>query len=231
MEQGRNQDAVQVLRQAVQELSTWVNQECYQDIATVNQEVVKTSSSGCTRPWHGSSSALLGQGSGSISSHMIHQHAVPLSQLCNGRDIYNCAFHLPYSDEVIMSKSLEYRTQAIAIVLYNIALASHRYGIQSGISQPLVHATVAYKQVLDLVGHNALHRFPKIAVMFLVIIGNLANIHLELRQIPEFMSARSCLRELMCNIRLDQMSRQDFGFFNMQLFCFDRETTWYAPAA
>jgi hypothetical protein len=241
MEQGRNQDAVQVLRQAVRDLGMWM---------PGSQQVITTHSSGCARPWHGSvkdareasaittislvtlspfSSTLLGQGSSNISSYMIHQHSVALPQLCHGRDIYNRAFHLPLSDEAISSE--EHRTQATAIILCNMALASHRHGIQSGKSQPLAHAAFAYIAVLDMLGPTAIDLFPEIAVLLLVIIGNLAHIHLELRQMPEFMSARSCLRELMCNIRLDQMSTQDFGFFNMQLFCFDREATWYSPAA
>jgi hypothetical protein len=236
MEQGRNQDAVQVLRQAVRDLGMWI---------PWYQEVAMTNSSECARPWHGSveevrktisfvtlspfSGTLLGQGSSSISSYMIHEHSVALPQLCHGREIYNRAFHLPFSDEAI--SSVEYRTQAIAIILYNMALASHRDGIQSGKSEPLAHAAFAYIAVLDMLGPNAMDLFPEIAVLLLVIIGNLAHIHLELRQMPEFMSARTCLRELMRHMRLDQMSTQDFGFLTLQLFCFDRETTWYAPAA
>jgi hypothetical protein len=276
MEQGRNQDAVQVLLQATRHVSTWVyleevmaryqevmaiaSADCAQPWQTVRdldtwmnqqryQGAMTTSSSGCAYPWHASAkdareasafsaislvavspfSNILIEGSGGISSHMIHHHAVPLPQLCHGRDIYNCAFCLPFSDEAIAS--VEYRTQAIAIIVYNMALADHRYGIQSGKSEPLAHAAIAYNKVLDIVGPNAMQLFPDLAVIVLGIMGNLAHIHLELRQMPEFISARSCLRELMRYIRLDQMSAQDFGFFNLQLFCFDREAIWYAPAA
>ena len=203
MEQGRNEDAVQVLRQAVRDLGMWM---------PGYQEVMRSSSSRIK------------------NSYVIHQHAVALPQLCHdGHNIYNRAFLLPFSDEAI--SSVKYRTQVIAIILYNMALASHRHEIQSGKRQPLAHAAFAYIAVLDMVGPNAMDLFPEIAVLLLAIISNLAQIHLELRQMPEFVSARSFLHELTCNIRLDQMSTQDFGFFSMQIFCFDRETTWYAPAA
>jgi hypothetical protein len=236
MEQGRNQDAIQVLRQAAQDLISWMNEE-YEEVMTVtgSQQVMTVSSSasafitislGVLSTFY---STLLGQGCGSISSHMIHQHAVPLPQLCHGPEIYNCAFHLPLSDEAILSS--EYRTQAIAVLLYNLALAIHRYGIQTGKSKSLAQAAAVYNKVLIMLGPNAFVLFPEIAVIILVITGNLAHIHLELRQMSEFMAARSRLRELMFDIRLDQMSEQDFGFFNVQLFCFDQETTWYAPVA
>jgi hypothetical protein len=260
MEQGMNQDAVEVLRQATRHLIAWLNHQQYylEEVMARYQEVMAIASSDCAQPWYryvphfpigslkyereasgfgiislvASSpfSSILSQGNCSISStNMIHHHAVPLPKLRCDNEIYNCAFRLPFSDEAI--QSIEYRTQAIAIIMYNMALASHRYGIQSGKSEPLAHATVAYNKVLGIVGPSALQLFPEIAVLFLGTMCNLAHIHLELRHMPEFLSCLAILRNLMTNIRQHQMSKQDFGFFNMQLFCFDREAIWLPPAA
>jgi hypothetical protein len=248
-----NLDAVQVLRQATRHLRTWMDHQRYylEGVMTRYQQAMTSSSSGCARPWHASVkdardasalstiplaalspfSSILSQGNCSIrSTNMIHQHTITLPQLARcGHEIYNCAFHLPFSDEAITS--VNYRTQAIAIIVYNMALASHRYGIQSGKSEPLAQATVSYNIIMDMLGPNALALFPDLAIVLLGTLCNLAHIHLELRHVPEFLSCLAILRNLMTNIRQDQISRQDFGLFNLQLFCFDHEAIWYAPAA
>jgi hypothetical protein len=115
--------------------------------------------------------------------------------------------------------------------LYNTALAFHRCGIQSGRSVPLDRAAVSYKSILTMMGPNALQLYPEIVVAVLAITINLAHIHLELRQVPEFLSVRAILRDLMSSMSQDQVSLSDYGFFNLSLFCLDREDVSYAPAA
>jgi hypothetical protein len=82
-----------------------------------------------------------------------------------------------------------------------------------------------------MMGPNASQLYPEIVVAVLAITINLAHIHLELRQVPEFLSIRAILHDLMSNISQDQVSLTDYGFFNLSLFCLDREDVHYAPAA
>jgi hypothetical protein len=160
---------------------------------------------------------------------MMYQHTVALPELRHSHVIYDFAFRLPFSDETI--KSVEFRTQAIVVLLYNTALAFHRYGIRSGNSVTLDHAAVSYKTILTMMGPHASQHYPEIVGLILAIMINLAHIHLELRQVPEFLCARAILRDLMSTMSQDQVSLYDYGFFNLSLFCLDREDVNYAPAA
>jgi hypothetical protein len=99
-----------------------------------------------------------------------------------------------------------------------MALAIHRYGIQSGRSEALCQAAASYNNALALVGTHALTLYPEIGVIILGIMCNLAHIHLELRQIPEFLSARATLRYLMSKISLSQMSMTTFAFLTCIYF-------------
>jgi hypothetical protein len=166
---------------------------------------------------------------GSRGNNMMYQHTVALPELRHSNVIYDFAFCLPFSDETI--KSVEFRTQAIVVLLYNTALAFHRYGIRSGNSVTLDHAAVSYKTILTMMGPNASQLYPEIVGLILAIMINLAHIHLELRQVPEFLCARAILRDLMSTMSQDQVSLYDYGFFNLSLFCLDREDVNYAPAA
>jgi hypothetical protein len=167
--------------------------------------------------------------SGIGGSNSIHDHAISLPQLQHSDVTYASAFCLPFSDETIAS--VEYCTQATTVILYNTALAIHRYGIQSGRSEALCQAAVSYNTVLALVGPNVFIIYPEIVVIILGIMCNLAHIHLEFRQLPEFLSARADLRYLMSMITLSKMTENDLAFFNLHLFCLDREDVCYAPAA
>jgi hypothetical protein len=187
---------------------------------------VSTQASAVASLYYSSANA---EGNGSRGSHMMHEHTVYLPQLRHSHVIYDFAFRLPFSDEAI--KSVEFRTQAIVVLLYNTALAFHRCGIQSGRSVPLDRAAVSYKSILTMMGPNALQLYPEIVVAVLAITINLAHIHLELRQVPEFLSVRAILRDLMSSMSQDQVSLSDYGFFNLSLFCLDREDVSYAPAA
>jgi hypothetical protein len=256
IEHGMNYEAVQELRRAMGYLSTYLNQELqdatasssfdspYHGSTTPNRsdsELVETYGSGSrtiqanTSVSSSSISASLSyssanaEGNGSRGSHMMHEHTVSLPQLRHSHVIYDFAFRLPFSDEAI--KSVEFRTQAIVVLLYNTALAFHRCGIQSGRSVPLDRAAVSYKSILTMMGPNALQLYPEIVVAVLAITINLAHIHLELRQVPEFLSVRAILRDLMSSMSQDQVSLSDYGFFNLSLFCLDREDVSYAPAA
>jgi hypothetical protein len=245
MEQGMNQEAVRELEQAMRYLGTSLSQQHYQDampssyydcaqLGQVIRNNLNVSVGTCSAPKTtpaGASSAIsnIGGASRSRDSNWIHEHAASLPQLRHGPAIYDCAFHLPFSDEVITS--VEYRTQAIAVLFYNNAIAFHRYGILSGKSEALGHATVSYNAVLTMIGPHTLQLYPEIVVIIMGLMCNLAHIHLALRQVPEFLSARAILDELMRNTPHDQMSKQVFAFFNFNLFCLNREDVRYAPAA
>jgi hypothetical protein len=247
MEHGMNQEAAQELQEAMRYLGRYYlsHQRYWHHIigmtsnaydcsahqlqATRNLDdcvdVDPNASSFRTTPT-AASTPYSGIGGGNNS---IHDHAVSLPQLRHSDVTYACAFRLPFSDETIAS--VEYRTQATTILLFNTALAIHRYGIESGKSEALCQAAVSYNTVLALVGPNALILYPEIVVIMLGIMCNLTHIHLEFRQMPEFLSARATLRYLMSEITLSQMSENDFAFFNLHLFCLDREDVLYAPAA
>jgi hypothetical protein len=174
------------------------------------------------------SSLYSGISGGNCSS--IHVLEVSLPQLQHSDVIYNCAFRLPFSDEKIAS--VEFRTQSTAVILYNMALAIHRYGIQSGRSEALCQAAASYNTILAFVGPHALILYPEIGVVILGIMCNLAHIHLELRQMPEFLSARASVHYLLMDqIPASQMSDRDSDFFHLHLFCLGREDIRYAPAA
>jgi hypothetical protein len=116
--------------------------------------------------------------------------------------------------------------------LYNMALAIQRYGIQSGRSEALCQAAASYNTILALVGPNVLILYPEIGVIILGIMCNLAHIHLELRQMPEFLAARASVHYLLMDqIPSIQMSDRDSNFFHLDLFCLGREDIRYAVAA
>jgi hypothetical protein len=256
MERGMNQEAVLELEQAMRYLGTSLYQQqyydtmpsSYYDCAQLGQVIrnnfntsigtsIATSEGTCGNPSASQTTSAvasspvsnIGGARRSRDSNWIHEHAASLPQLRHGPAIYDCAFHLPFSDEMITS--VEYRTQAIAVLFYNNAIAFHRYGIQSGKSEALGHASISYNAVLTMIGPHTLQLYPEIVVIILGLMCNLAHIHLTLRQVPEFLSSRAILGELMRDTPHDQMSKQDFAFFNFNLFCLDREDVRYAPAA
>jgi hypothetical protein len=242
MEQGKNQEAVQVLQQAVEYLSFSQHvMERYQEAMTscsydFYQQCQGTRNLNECVPVRGveitsavSTTSDAVSSLGEASRGMIHLRAVSLPQLQHSQAIYDCAFHLPFSDEMIMS--IDYRTQAIAVLFYNTAIAFHRYGIQSGKSEALGDAAAFYNAILTMLGPHGLQLYPEVVVIVLALMSNLAHIHLELRQLPEFLYVRATLRELMFKTPHVQMSEQDFAFFNFTLFCLDREDVRFAPAA
>jgi hypothetical protein len=227
MEHGMNQEAAQELQEAMRYLVKYYLSQHQQVrrhnmlemMVDSNAFAVRTTSTVTSIPCSG-----IGGGDNSI-----HEHAFSLPQLQHSDVTYASAFRLPFSDETIAS--VENCTQATAVILYNTALAIHRYGIQSGKSEILCQAALSYNAVLALVGPNILIIYPEIVVLVLGIMCNLAHIHLEFRQMPEFLSARANLRYLKSMISLSQMSEDDFTFFNLHLFCLDREDVRNAPAA
>jgi hypothetical protein len=247
MEHGMNQEAVQLLDEAVRYLGTyylrhkryWYHIGMMSNVydcsaqqlhATRNLDICVDVDPNANDVWTtptDASSPYSGISVGDCS--IIHENAVSLPQLPQSDATYTCAFRLPFSDERIAS--VEFRTQSTAVILYNMALAIHRYGIQSGRSEALRQAAISYNTVLALVGPHALILYPESVVIILGIMCNLAHIHLELRQIPEFLSARATLRDIMSKISLSQMSKDDFAFFNLHIFCLDRQDVCYAPAA
>jgi hypothetical protein len=237
MEHGMNQEAVQLLDEAVKYVGTyyvghkrdWYHSkgmvsnahDCSAQQLHANRNLDICADVDASSPYSGISG-------GNCSS--IHEHAVSLSQLQPSDVTYTCAFHLPFSDETIAS--VEYGTQSTAIILYNMALAIHRYGIQSGRSEALCQAEASYNTVLALVGPRSLTLYPEIGVIILGIMCNLTHIHLELRQMPEFLAARASVHYLLMDqIPPSQMSDRDSSFFHLHLFCLGREDIRYALAA
>jgi hypothetical protein len=125
----------------------------------------------------------------------------------------------------------EYRTQAIAVLLYNTALAYHRSGIASGKSAELWHAAATYDLIPSMLGREGLQNYPEMVVLVLGLISNLAHIHLELRQEPGLQSALTILRDLIIRVPYGSMPREDYAFFQLHLLCLQRESFCFAPAA
>jgi hypothetical protein len=164
--------------------------------------------------------------SASISTSTSH----PQAQARNS-DIYDKAFLLPPhyggSDDVMC----EYRTQAIAVILYNTALAYHRSGIESGKSAELWHAAATYNLIPSMLGQEGLQKFPELVVLILGLISNVAHIHLELRQASGLQSALAILRDLMIRVPYECVPQEDYAFFQLHLICLQEENFSYAPAA
>ena len=125
----------------------------------------------------------------------------------------------------------EYRTQAIAVILYNTALAYHRSGIESGKSAELWHAAATYSLIPSMLGQDGLQKFPELVVLTLGLISNVAHIHLELRQASGLQTALAILRDLMIRVPYECMPREDYAFFQLHLLCLQEENFSYAPAA
>jgi hypothetical protein len=124
-----------------------------------------------------------------------------------------------------------YRTQAIAVLLYNTALAYHRSGIEGGKSAELWHAAATYNLIPSMLGQEGLQKYPELVVLVLGLISNLAHIQLELRQASALQSALAILRDLMIRVPNECMPQEDYAFFQLHLFCLQEETFSYAPAA
>jgi hypothetical protein len=163
----------------------------------------------------------------SISTSTSHQQAQ-----ARNSDTYDRAFlfppHYGGSEEVML---YEYRTQAIAVLLYNTALAYHRSGIQSGKSAELWHAASTYNLIPSMLGQDGLQKYPELVVLVLGLISNVANIYYELRQGPALQSALAILRDLMIRVPYECMPREDYAFFQLHLLCLQEDNFSYAPAA
>jgi hypothetical protein len=170
-------------------------------------------------PSHGSSP--------SISTSTSHQQAQ-----ARNSDTYDRAFlfppHYGGSEEVIL---YEYRTQAIAVLLYNTALAYHRSGIESGKSAELWHAAATYNLIPSMLGQDGLQKYPELVVLILGLISNVAHIYYELRQGSALQASLAILRDLMIRVPYECMPREDYAFFQLHLLCLQEDNFSYAPAA
>jgi hypothetical protein len=146
-------------------------------------------------------------------------------------DIYDSAFLFPPHSSGSEEVMYEYRTQAIAVLLYNTALAYHRSGIESGKSAELWHAAATYNLIPSMLGQEGLQKYPELVVLTLGLISNLAHIQLELRQASALQSALAILRDLMIRVPYECMPQEDYAFFQLHLFCLQEENFSYAPAA
>jgi hypothetical protein len=176
--------------------------------------------------------------SSSSSGSHAHAHAPEQPNTYTCSVMYDRAFLLPLADTTIVSYA--YRTQAIVVLLYNTALAHHRLGMQCNMHNgcsgkagrnQLWNAAATYNLVLSMIGPQGLQRYPDMVVLILGLVSNLAHIHLELRQEPELKAALVILRDIMARVPSEDMSKEDYAFFQLHLFCLQREDFRYAPAA
>jgi hypothetical protein len=145
--------------------------------------------------------------------------------------IYDRAFLFPPHSSGCEGTLYGYRTQAIAVLLYNTALAYHRSGIESGKSAELWHAAATYNLIPSMLGQEGLQNYPEMVVLILGLISNLAHIHLEFREEPGLQSALAILQDLILRVPYESMPQEDYAFFQLHLICLQRESFSYAPAA
>jgi hypothetical protein len=255
MQHGMNQNAVGQLKQAMGCLTTYLQHEERNSIRDASLRMKQTgnssshphqeapvplSTTGCglplsTTPFHFPSTCISRaqprQGSStSISTSTSTSTSHPQAQ-ARSSDIYDRAFLFPPHSDGSDDEMYEYRTQAIAVILYNTALAYHRSGIESGKSAELWHAASTYNLIPSMLGQDGLQKFPQLVVLILGLISNVAQIHLELRQVSGMQSALAILRDLMIRVPYECMPREDYAFFQLHLLCLQEENFSYAPAA
>jgi hypothetical protein len=256
MKHGMNQKAVGELKQAMGCLTTYLEHEEMNNVRDASLRMKQTGNFSCY-PHQGaafpSSTAAFGLRSSAAPLHFpstcisgdINHRAQPRQGSCTssststsparaqarGSDIYDRAFlfppHYGGSEDVLY----QYRKQAIAVLLYNTALAYHRSGIESGKSAELWHAAATYNLIPSMLGQEGLQKYPEMVVLVLGLISNVAHIHLELRQEPGLQSALAILRDLMIRVPYESMPQEDYAFFQLHLICLQQDNFCYAPAA
>jgi hypothetical protein len=142
--------------------------------------------------------------------------------------LYDCAFLVRATDELLVT---EYRTHGSAVLLYNTAMAYQRWGIQSGKASPLFNAVKLYGMIFTVTGPHAICLYPCLTILLLALCNNLTQLHLELMQQGHMRAARDILRDFLAQTPKERLSLSDFTFFNLSLYCLEREDFRYPPAA
>jgi hypothetical protein len=177
------------------------------------------------------------------ANHAMNNSNNTISDLQFGHAMYETAFLLPCPTE----DSAEYREHAVAVLLYNTALAYHRHGLETGKRRTLLDAAALYNIIVTMAtarGDNCKNnnnvtlssQQEAAPALLLGASNNLIHIHLELFDIQELRSAIETLRDLLKQILAHPamtacLPAQVHFFFRLNMFCLGQQDFRHAPAA
>jgi hypothetical protein len=143
--------------------------------------------------------------------------------------IYNRAFVLPRHSDWLLSHHSH--TETSAVLLFNTALTFHRGGLETGRSKSLLKALVLYNKALAVVEQSLQQGHSTLAVVFLALTNNMAQIYVELFDRDGLQRSRFMFRRVFDWIGPTRMDRSEYLFFNLNLMLLEKQEFLLAPSA
>jgi hypothetical protein len=150
------------------------------------------------------------------------------SSLVDGK-IYNRGFVLPRQSDRLLSHHSHAETSAVLV--FNTALTFHREGLESGRSKVLLKALLLYKKALQVTEHSLQQNYSSLAVVFLALTNNMAQIYVDLFDRDGLQRSRFMLRSVFDWVGPTRMDRSEYLFFNLNLMLLEKQNFLLAPCA
>jgi hypothetical protein len=151
------------------------------------------------------------------------------SSLVEGK-IYNRAFVLPRQSDCLLSQHSHAETSAV--LLFNTALTLHRGGLETGQSKVLLKALLLYKKALQVTENSLQQNYSSLAVVFLALTNNMAQIYVDLFDRDGLERSRFMLRSVFDWVGPTRMlDRSEYFFFNLNLMLLEKQNFLLAPCA
>jgi hypothetical protein len=150
------------------------------------------------------------------------------SSLIDGK-IYNRAFVLPRQSDRLLSHHSHAETSAV--LLFNTALTFHRGGLETGRSKVLLKALLLYKKALQVTEYSLQQNYSSLAVVFLALTNNMAQIYVDLFDRDGLQRSRFMLRSVFDWVGPTRMDRSEYLFFNLNLMLLEKQNFLLAPCA
>jgi hypothetical protein len=150
------------------------------------------------------------------------------SSLVDGK-IYNRAFVLPRQSDCLLSHHSHAETSAV--LLFNTALTFHRGGLETGRSKVLLKALLLYKKALQITEQSLQQNCLSLAVVFLALTNNMAQIYVDLFDRDGLQWSRFMLRSVFDWVGPGGLERSEYLFFNLNLMWLEKQEFLLAPCA
>lgn len=150
------------------------------------------------------------------------------SLLVDGK-IYNRAFVLPRQSDRLLSQHSHAETSAV--LLFNTALTFHRGGLETGRSKVLRKALLLYKKALQVTEYSLQQNYSSLAVVFLALTNNMAQIYVDLFDRDGLQRSRVMLRSVFDWVGPNRMDSPEYLFFNLNLMILEKQDFLLAPCA
>ena len=146
----------------------------------------------------------------------------------NAFTIFNKALHFEKFEPATL---LSDKTRVASVFLYNIGLAYHREGIQTGTSHFLHRALEFYKMAFETLDQSESFDTDFITFVMLAVTNNIGHIKSHFFEIDEMQECRSLLHSLLSTtVPGACMGEDEYAFFHHSLV-FQSSVVRFAPSA